>query len=507
MFKAQTRFAVILLSVSGWAAADVRLPSLISDHMLIQRDAPARIWGKADPGEQVTVTLAGGTRSTTADALGRWEVFLPPAQAGGPFELTVKGKNVLQVDDVLVGDVWIASGQSNMVWQVSRSDNARQEIASARFPRIRLFKAALKTSDYPLDDVEGAWTTCNSETLGAFSAVGYFFARDLHQKYGVPVGIIQSAWGGTPAESWISPTSLAADPALISVYADWAQLISEYPEARARYEIRLKEWEEKNKTSGGTPAPGRPGPPVGPGHPWEPSSLYNAMIAPLTPYAIKGAIWYQGENNAHKSRSYVYRRLFQAMIQDWRRSWGQGNFPFLFVQLANYAKTPAASEWPELREAQTMALALSKTGMAVTIDIGNPNDIHPTNKQDVGRRLALAARHIAFGEEIVYSGPLFREVTEEGKSLRVWFSHLGGGLTAKGGPLRAFEVAGRDKKYVPANAAVEGKTVIVSSESVTEPMYVRYNWADSPDGNLYNAEGLPASPFRSEEWTAPAMYR
>ena len=481
--------------------ADVRLPALFSDHMLLQGAVPVRVWGKADPGEEVSVRFQGQSVTATADVAGRWEAFLSPLAPGDPSELQVQGKNSITIRDVLVGDVWIASGQSNMVWPVERSDNPEKEIAAAKYPQIRLFKVTLKVSPAPLDDVTGSWMVCTPESVGNFSAAGYFFARHLNRQLKRPVGVIQSAWGGTPAESWTSAPALAADPALVSVFADWAKLMSDYPAAYARYQQQVRELEAKGAGAK------KPSPPIGPDHQWSPAGLYNAMIAPLTPYAIKGAIWYQGENNAHKQRSYVYRRLFQAMIQDWRSAWGQGDFPFLFVQLANFARTGENSEWPELREAQTMALGLNNTGMAVTIDVGNPNDIHPTNKQDVGLRLALAARALAYGEKLVYSGPMFRQVTRDRGSLRVWFDHTGGGLTAKGGPLKGFTIAGKDGKFVPATAVIEKDSVRVSSPEVSDPGAVRYAWADSPECNLYNAEGLPASPFRSDEWLAPRMHR
>lgn len=482
------RRIILLFSLcAAWAHADVRLPAVISDHMLIQRDMPVRIWGWADPAERISVRFAGQSVATAADNLGHWFVFLAPVQAGGPHELTVQGKNTITVRDVLAGDVWVASGQSNMGFTLARAANAKDEIAAARYPNLRLFKVALKTSDYPLDDVKGSWAPCSPETVPNITAVGYFFGRDLHKKLNIPIGILESDWGGTPADAWTSMTALAADPALLPVFANWAQTIDRYPLARERYELARKQNPKK-----------RINPPAGPGHQHAPSVLYNAMIAPITPYAIRGVIWYQGESNAGSlSRALGYRRLFPAMIQDWRRAWSQGDFPFLFVQLANF-KTAATAAWPELREAQTMTLRLANTGMAVTIDIGNPVDIHPTDKQDVGNRLALAARAVAYGEKLVYSGPLFRQATSEPHALRVWFDHTGGGLVAKGGELRGFTVAGADGKFVPAQARIDGKTIVVTGEKIGRPVYVRYAWADNPECNLYNAEGLPASPFRND---------
>jgi sialate O-acetylesterase len=483
-------FAVLL--VPAWA--DVRLPRLLSDGAVLQRELPVRIWGTADPGEKITVKFRDQAGEAEADSLGRWELHLKPLTAGGPDVLTVTGNNMVTVKDVLVGDVWIGSGQSNMAWTVERSNDAEKEIAAANYPKIRLLKVANKVSDVPQGDVEGSWSPCSPESVRSFSAVAYFFGRDLHQKLSVPIGLIQSAWGGTPAESWTSMPALTGDPALVPMLSLWAEVLRDYPVAKERYERALKEWEAKSQ---GSAAPGRPQPPRGPGHPHTPAGLYNAMIAPLVPYAIKGAIWYQGESNADVSKAPYYNRLFETMIRDWRTAWGQGDFPFLFVQLANF-KTGPNSRWPELREAQSDALVLRNTGMAVTVDIGNPEDIHPRNKQDVGARLAVAARALAYGEkDLEYSGPLFRQANLEGETIRVWFDHAATGLKVKGGDLKAFEIAGQDGKFVPATAKIDGNSIVVSTPDVTEPSAVRYGWADSPECNLYNAEGLPASPFRS----------
>lgn len=494
------RIALALLAVFvAGARAEVRLPAILTDHMVIQRGLPVHVWGKAAPGENVAVTFRGETKSSMADDAGRWSVYLTPAEAGGPYEISVKGKNTITLTDVLVGDVWIGSGQSNMEWPLSRAANGQAEVAAAKYPKIRLFHAMHRVSDYPLDDIYGkGWEPCTPETAADFSAVAYFFGRHLHDQLNVPVGIIQSAWGGTPVEAWTSLKAISSDASLMPVFSEWARMTDKHALALARYELQLREWEAAvaKAKAAGQPEPRRPGQPNGPGGSWTPAGLYNAMIAPLTPFPIKGAIWYQGESNASPRRAPVYARLFQTMIRDWRDAWRVGDFPFLFVQLANF-KTSPDSQWPELREAQLQTLALKNTGMAVTIDIGNPDDIHPTNKQDVGKRLALAARAIAYGEKLEYSGPLFRQATQEGAALRVWFDHAAG-LTAKGGALAGFEVAGADKKYAPAEARIEGATVVVSSAAVPVPVYVRYAWSDTPDATLFNGAGLPASPFRSE---------
>ncbi len=486
-----------LFTTGAWAK--VGLPALFGDHMVVQRDAPVHVWGTAEPGEAVQVAFRGQSVSTAAAEDGRWEVYLDPGPAGGPFGLAVEGSNRVEFKDVHVGEVWVGSGQSNMVWPLERSRDAEQEIAAAEHPGIRYFKVTLNTSDTRLEDVEGQWQVVSPETASGFSGVGYFFARHLHKQLGVPMGIIQSAWGGTPAESWTSARTLAEEPALANMSAEFA---AEAIADEAVYAERLATWEKRSAAAKaeGKEAPRRPPPPraLRPQH--KPGALFNAMIAPLLPYAIRGTIWYQGENNASRGQGYLYRRLFRAMIEDWRREWGIGAFPFLFVQLANYGRVPEESTWPALREAQAMALGLANTGMAVTIDVGNPTDIHPRNKQDVGLRLALAARAIAYGEhDLEYSGPLFRQATRDADGLRLWFDHVGGGLEARGGPLEGFQVAGGDGKFVSAQASISGNTVLVSSAAVKHPVRARYAWAADAQGNLFNDAGLPASPFQTNE--------
>ncbi len=407
--KSCLRVAAFVFIVSLCARADVTLPALIADHMVLQRGLPVHVWGKAAPGEAVSVAFRGQTRTATADAVGLWSVYLPPSDAGGPFDMTVKGNNTITLSDVLVGDVWVASGQSNMEWPVKNAANGQAEVAGANFPRIRLFRVRNKVAGYPLDEVEGSpWAQCSPETVPDFSAIAYFFGRDLHQKLGVPIGLIDSAWGGTPADAWTSLRALSSDAALMPVFAEWSRMNDSAALDKLWRQKRLNDWEKavaRAKAEGRRP-PGYPWEP-NEGGSWTPAGLYNAMIAPLTKYPIRGAIWYQGESNASPERAPLYSRLFRTMIQDWRSAWGQGDFPFLFVQLANY-KAGANARWPELREAQFEALALRNTGMAVTIDVGNPDDIHPRDKQTVGARLAAAARAISYGENVVYSGPLFR---------------------------------------------------------------------------------------------------
>jgi len=477
--------------------ADVRLPALISDHMLLQRQSPARIFGWADPGEQVTVQFKGQTVSATANEKGRWHVWLAPMEASADgADLKISGKNSITVSDVLVGEVWVGSGQSNMAWSVKASNDPAQEIAAANYPQLRLFQVALTTTPDPQDDVKGKWMVCSPDTIASFTAVGYFFVRALHKKMNVPFAMIQSAWGGTPAQAWTSRRALYADSSLFPILAEWNRALENYPEANERYQRAVAEAAEARRAGRNAP---RIGAPMGPGHSHTPAGLFNAMIHPLTPYTIKGAIWYQGESNAGKVQAPLYRRLFETMILDWRRAWGQGDFPFLFVQLANFAKAGSPHDWVLVQEAQNKTLELRRTGMAVINDIGEATDIHPRNKQDVGMRLALAARHIAYGEQLVYSGPRFRQATTEGAKMRVWFDSVGGGMKARGGgDLKGFEIAGADSQFHAAEAKVEGKTVVVFSPQVTAPVHVRYAWASDPMANLINAEGLPASVFRSE---------
>ena len=491
------------------AGADVKLPRLVSDHMILQRDRPVRIWGTAAAGEAVQVRFRDHETKTETGADGRWEVWLPASTAGGPFDLTVAGPtNVTVVTDVLVGDVWVGSGQSNMGRIMTLVTDAEQEIARANDPRIRLFTVPRLVSETSAGDMgsDAQWTATTPETIKNFSAVSYFFARALRRERDVPIGLVHASWGGTPVESWVPGRALQADAAFAPLLWQWTRTLSDYPGAKSRYDKQKAEWDELAalaKAQGKEPS-NPPTTPRGVGSHWTPGGLYGGMIAPLTPFTIRGVLWYQGESNAQPQRSGTeYRRLFATLIESWREQWNQGAFPFLFVQLANYKavqETPSESAWAELREAQAAALALPNTGMAVTIDIGEADDIHPKNKQDVGLRLALAAHSMAYGDRVVASGPVFDAVIPEGARLRVRFRHVGGGLVVKGDRLREFAVAGRDRKFVWADARIDGDSVIVSSPGVADPVAVRYAWADNPAATLYNREGLPAAPFRSDEW-------
>jgi len=495
------------------AASTIELSALFSDNMVLQRKAKVPIWGKAKPGAKITISLAGKRATAAADKNGKWTARLQTPAAGGPYTLTLSdGGKPIQLKNVLVGEVWLCSGQSNMQWTVRNCKNAAQEIADAKYPKIRHFTVPRRTALQPLERIGGKWTECSPETVARFSAVAYFFGRELHTKLQMPIGLINSSVGGTRAEAWTSIKGLKAEKEFAPILKRWEDwLANEYAKARKEYEVKKKAYIEgplakwKADKKEGKPTSARP--PRGPHRPWDrmsvhhPSNLYNAMIAPLIPYAIRGVIWYQGESNV--SRAYQYRKLFPAMIKDWRRNWGRGDFPFLLVQLANYhvrKDTPVESAWAELREAQLMTLSLPNTGMAVIIDIGEAKNIHPKNKQDVGKRLALWALAKCYGKKIVFSGPLYESMKKEGSKIRLRFKHTGSGLVAKGGALQAFAIAGKDRKFVWATAKIEKDTVVVWNDKIKEPVAVRYGWQDNPPCNLYNAEGLPASPFRTDDW-------
>ncbi len=614
--------------------ATVKVARIFSDNMVLQRDINAPVWGTANSGEKIMVEINALVVSTIADENGKWKVYLPQFTAGGPYDLVVKGENEVKFSDVLFGDVWIASGQSNMEWRLDNANNGQEEVNNANYPEIRLFYVPKRVGKTPKDDLEGGqWDKCSPEVAKSFSAVAYFFGRELHKDLNVPIGLINCNWGGTPAEAWTSQEMLEVLPDFeekmielengpnweddvavnndrmaekarivnesfngieegvtkISYNTnDWKTVIAPNWEEKFNSVVWLRKMIEVPKDFKGKELKfdlGRisniawvyfnevelgkvyhpnfveftvPANLVKSGKnvitvrmanswgtitsfdgpedrmklyapngavledlsgPWKyhdglepefpetiryshyPASLYNGMLFAVIPYGIKGAIWYQGESNA--GRAYQYRSLFQSMIEDWRIRWEQGYFPFLFVQLANYMdipEQPEENDWAELREAQTMALRLPNTGMAVTMDIGERFDIHPRNKQDVGYRLALAAKSIAYGQDIVYSGPLYKGYEINGSDVEIAFDYVGSGLTMKGDKLKGFQIAGKDKKFYWADAQIVGGEVFVSSEKVKDPVAVRYNWGINMDGNLYNKNGLPASPFRTDDW-------
>jgi sialate O-acetylesterase len=506
------------------ARADVSLHGLFTDHMVLQRDVPVPVWGWADEGERVTVEFRG-RKITTRARKGKWMVKLHKLEAGGPDELKVSGKNTLLVRDVLVGEVWIGSGQSNMEWPVRLSFEPMAEIQSANNPQLRLFTVPKLKAQDPVKTVDAAWQECGPNTVSNFSAVAYHFGNYLQKALGVPVGIIHTSWGGSPAEVWIREEILAKDREYKRDILDaYTTQQKDSASALAQWEKERDEAKSENKPFNKP----RPGPF------WKPSELYNGMIAPLLPFAIKGAIWYQGESNA--GRAYQYRRLFADMISNWRKDWGQGDFPFLLVQLAPFMaikEQPSESSWAELREAQLLTTEeLPNVGMAVITDLGDEKDIHPIWKKPVGYRLAQAARGIAYDEDIVYSGPIYRGMKIKGDRAILSFDSVGDGLF--GGvlankpppesgftydvdmarlkaPLQGFAIAGEDRKFVWGTAVLDGDKIVVTSPVVSKPKAVRYGWADCPVVNLYcspaaGAPPLPASPFRTDEWpmvTAP----
>lgn len=624
--------------------AEVKLPRIFNSNMVLQRGIENPIWGWADKGEQITIIFNNHSVRTKTDKNGKWSVKLPAQEYGGPYSLTVKGKNTIVFDNILIGEVWVCSGQSNMEWQVANSVNGENEIATANFPKIRLFTVPKTVAQFPNDDISsGEWEECSPETVSDFSAVGYFFGRHIFRELNVPIGLIHTSWGGTVAETWSSAETISKDPDLKGNLSDLQKLdLSKYKEEKMvqikkilggevsdkdlgmengkavwadpdfndsgwktiktpvyweqqgyadidgigwyRKEIILTEEQantnavlhlgkiddaditfvngveigktnsyDKNRVysieskilkQGKNLITVRVDDTGGNGGIWGdskemyldfknekmdisgdwkfriskamagnlnigpnsyPTLLFNGMINPILPYGIKGAIWYQGESNAGRAKQ--YQRVFPDMIKDWRTHWNQGDFPFLFVSLANFnppVETPGESDWAELRESQTKTLSLPNTGMALAIDIGEANDIHPKNKQDVGKRLALNALKITYNKDIVFSGPMFKSVEfKDGKAF-ITFTETGSGLKAKDkyGYLKGFTIAGADKKFKWAKAEImDNQTVVVYSKEINDPKSVRYGWANNPDDvNLYNMEGLPANPFRTDEW-------
>ncbi len=489
-----------LLSLTESAArAEVRLPALFSDNAVLQQGLPLPVWGWADEGEQVTVRFRDQTVTTMARD-GKWMVRLAAVSAGGgPDTLTVTGQNTLTVKNVLIGEVWLCSGQSNMEFPLGRSFESGADVTNSVNPNIRLFHVPKLKAEGPVTDVKATWREAGPDSVRNFSAVGYYFGRDLEKARHVPVGMIESDWGGSPAEVWMKRTVLEANPRYITeILEKYLEDVKRYHEAHAAFEKSSAE----NKAAG-KPVGRVPNPPA-----WRPTELYNGMIAPLIPYALKGALWYQGEANA--GRAEQYRTLFADMIRNWRTDWAQGDFTFLTVQLAPFnpiKPDPAESTWAELREAQLLSTkVLPNAGMAVITDVGDPKDIHPTRKQPVGARLALAARGIAYGENIVYSGPVYKSMEVRDHQIALHFDHVGAGLEAREGALKGFAICGEDHKFVWADAIISGNEILVSHATVEKPVAVRYGWADCPVVNLWNKDGLPATPFRTDDFpmiTAP----
>ncbi len=505
---------LVSLSLLGVSAeAKIKLPAVISDHMVLQQEANVNLWGWAEPGEKITAKFADKSVQTVAGPDKKWRVRLGNLKAGTKGDLTISGEDTVTVKDVLVGEVWVASGQSNMEWIVKNSANADQEIAAAKYPEIRMFTVTKDKSLTPKEDCAGTWQVSSPETAGAFSAVGYYFARELHKKLNVPVGVIHTSWGGTPAEFWTPTPIIEREPALKKYAERWKKVMADYPKAKEAYDANMAKWQEaaEKAKAEGKPAPRQPSAPRGSDAFGAPGCLWNAMVEPLLGYTIQGAIWYQGESNANGEDAKLYRLLFPTMILSWRQAWSQGglagsdnpDFPFLFVQLANYMQRydqPVDSDWAVLRESQLLTLELPRTGMAVTIDIGEANDIHPKNKQEVGRRLALSALAQVYYIDMEFSGPIYSGSQPEDEKIRLSFRNADGLKAADGGKIKGFAIAGEDKKFVWANVSIEGDHVLVSSPDVPKPVAVRYGWANNPDCNLVNSAGLPASPFRTDDW-------
>lgn len=634
---------ILFAVLTSFCYADVTLPKIFGDNMVLQRDRTIIVWGWAQPKEKVRVTLNKQTKSATTGKDGKWKVELSAEAAGGPYQLIVKGNNTITLKDVLIGDVWICSGQSNMEWPVRSSANAATEISSANYPTIRHFKVPNTVSSSPREDIPGGeWKVCSPETAGDFTAVGYFFAKELTRELNVPIGLINTSWGGTHVETWTSKEAFAQNDEFKSMISAMPRLnldsiteakssamLSQIEKSQGKLPVPSEQTEQWKKESfddsqwktikipalwerhigefdgvvwfrksfevsaddAGKPATlevgmiddsddtyvngvlvgstkerynerrvynvsvgvlkagrnvvsvraedtggggGIFGDPasvkltigknsislagdwtyrvesilrttsaIGPNT--YPTLLFNSMVNPLIPLAIKGALWYQGESNA--GRSYQYRKAFPLMINDWRNRWGQGDFPFYFVQLASFnannGNSQTGSGWAELREAQTMTLSLPNTGMAVTTDIGEAYDIHPKNKQDVGKRLAAIALNRTYNKSRVDSGPMYKSIEIKGDKAIISFTETGSGLKVndKYGYVKGFEIAGADKKFVYAKAYIDGNTVVVYQDGITQPVAVRYGWADeASDTNLYNVEGFPASPFRTDNW-------
>ena len=484
VFKVAGRALILLLFLSGsLLPASITLPAIFSDHMVLQQGVTLPVWGKADPGEAVFVRVSGESGMTTADATGTWRVVLRPLpRSSDPTTLVVQGKNRMTIHDVLLGDVWMCAGEENMEFPLSDAVGGKNDPAQTADQELRFFISEKQVGDKPQFGGSGSWVVCNSDTATNFSAVGYFFARDLRSVAHLPIGIIQCTWADTPVQSWISHHGLEERPSFLPTHDAGSGI------------------QEQNV-----------------------SAVFNAMIHPLVPYAITGTIWYHGESQEGIA-SREYRRLFPRLIRDWRKAWGQGPFPFLFVQLPGFGdgEGPVVESlsgengrprqgWPWIREGAACALALPNTGMAVTTDLGLADELQPPDKLDVGRRLALLARKRVYGENLVDSGPSFRSMRIEGEKIRVEWNSVGSGLTVASSPfqsgdspvitgtvLKGFAIAGNDHKWFPATAAIEGASVILSSDAVPHPEAIRYNWSGYPQGNLYNKEGLPAAPFRSD---------
>lgn len=492
--------ALTIASSANSLRAELKMSSVFGNHMVLQQKQPVRIWGWTKPGQNVTVEFADQTARTTAGDDGRFELSLKPVHAGGPYTLKVAADETKTFEDVLVGEVWLCSGQSNMQWAVNSADDPDLESLTANYPRIRLITVPQVGTQEPQTDFNGAWQKCTPDTVKDFSAVGYFFGRQLHQTLGVPVGLIDNSWGGSACEAWVRRDLLQDKDLYAPLLERWEQTEATYNhEAQmAKYQAAVKKWQETKKGA----RPRAPRNPLAGQH--RPANLYNGVLKPILGYTIKGTIWYQGESNA--GRAYQYRDLFPLMIKSWRDEWQQGDFPFYWVQLADFRaeqNEPVGSDWAELREAQTMTMSrLPNTGEAIIVDAGEASDIHPRDKQTVAKRLARWALAKDYGYEIAYRSPIYKSMEVAGSSIRVTFDHVGGGLdTFDVRELLGFAIAGDDQKFVNAQAKiVSNNTIEVSAEGIDAPVAVRYAWADNPVCNVQSREGLPVTPFRTDDW-------
>jgi len=515
-------FVASIATTTLTAQAKLELPALFSDHMVVQSGTNIPVWGWAAPGQQVTVKFLGQAKQATTNDAGKWTLSLDAVEAGGPHELVVDGGNTITIKDVLVGEVWLASGQSNMAFKVRQARNFDKEKAKADLPKIRMFTVQRQSKPTPQARCKGSWKVCSPETVGDFSAAAYFFGRHLHNKLaGVPVGLINSSWGGTAVEAWTSMDVQKKVDALQPMLANWQkrtdawdpQKAEDQFQARlARWKNSVAKWEEAAATARGAGKKPRRKPrrPRKPGNPAlnqnHPANLFNGMIEPLIPYAIKGAIWYQGEHNARTiETAKLYRTQLPLLINDWRTRWKEGDFPFAWVQLPNFKKRvnqpTQHSAWAVIRESMAQCLDVPNTGMAVTIDVGMANNIHPTNKQAVGNRLGRWAMSKVYGKRGLPMGPILSGSKVEGNTIVCMFKYARGlKLRRKATEAKGFAVAGEDHKWHAATAKIEGNKVIVSCPDVPNPVAVRYAWGDNPECNLVNRGGLPASPFRTDDW-------
>ena len=503
----------LLLFTQPFGHTEVTLPRVISSNMVLQRDMQVPIWGWASPGEEIMVILSAEGEdadplfsiTAVADAKGNWRIKLPAQQVGGPYTLHFKGNNTLELTNVLFGEVWVCSGQSNMEWSVRASKDADAEIAAADYPKIRLFDIPHKPSGLLQQDVEADWHETTPQTIENFSAVAYYFGRKLYKNLNVPIGLISTNWGGTRIEPWTPPAGFASVPALESISKEIQEAHVSYREQLPEKMKEIEAWIVETRKALETDARLTQMPdnrhPLR--HHARPTGLFNGMVHPIVPYAIRGAIWYQGESNLRDGM--LYHEKMKALINGWRSVWGQGDFPFYFVQLApfNYGGWGENPFWlPQIWEAQAATLSVPNTGMAVTTDVGDLKDIHPRNKQEVGRRLALWALAKTYDrEDVTYSGPIYKSMLVEGDTIRLRFDFVGSGLMAKDEQsLTWFEIAGEDKQFVAATAMIDDDTIVVSSDAVENPVAVRFGWHQSAEPNLVNKEGLPASPFRTHPW-------